>query len=336
MSVREQEVRSLTKNAQNAPALGIGLPVRKRSPVEFWLSLFQLLPPLNTKIGYMVEKAAEEHVKDGKLPASARNSLLERALQRGMSYLFLLDDDVLFPDVTLYRMWVMMQKHPEIACTTAVGVTKLTPSEPLIYQEGVQGAWWDWSLGTIVPIHSAWAGCMLVNMDYVRKVEGPWFNDVVTDDYEEDGERVKKNIWGQDRYFHKTLREKTGGLIVADTGVLVAHFDADLQKTYIVPPDAPCFNRPPQGESFVTFFDDDGLVNWRRMVMPDQPDPDFKGYLKWLTEKYPVPNQRIAMIPIEEKKETTVEKREGYTVSDHRGNKDFVEWFKAIEQEGGE
>jgi hypothetical protein len=328
MSVHEQEVRSLTKNAQNAPALGIGLPVRKRSSVDFFLCLFQLLPPLNTKIGYLVQKADEEHVKDGKLPAEARNAILERALDRGMSYVFFVDDDVLFPDITLYRMWIMAQKHPELACITAVGTTKLTPTEPLIYQEGVQGAWWDWQLGALVPIHSAWAGCMLVNLDYVKKLKEPWFNDVVMDEGGDPDERVKRNIWGQDRYFHKRLREEAGGVIAADTGILVAHWDADLQKAYIVPPDAPCFNKPILGESFVTFINDDSYVSWRRIVIPDSPDKEFKTYLQWLQDRYPSEEPKISMIPEKAVKE---EKREGYTVKDSRSNTDFSEWFDQVQ-----
>ena len=180
-----------------------------------------------------------------------------------------------------------------------------------------------------MPIHSAWAGCMLVNLNYVRKLEGPWFNDVVTGEEADPTERVKRNIWGQDRYFHKRLREETGGLIMADTGLLVAHFDADLQKSYILPPDAPCFNKPFLGESFITFYDDDGQVNWRRVVIADQPDPDFKTYLEWLQEKYPSQEQKIAMIP---EKEVVEEKREGYTIKDSRSNQDFKEWFDRIQQ----
>lgn len=330
MSVIEREGRSLTKNAEEAPALGIAIPCRKRSPVEFWMSVFQMLPPLNTKIGYMIQKADEKHVKDGLLPAAARNALIERALARNMKFLFFVDDDVLFPDITLYRMWVQMQKHPEIACTTAVGGTKLTPSEPLIYQEGVQGAWWDWNLGVQIPIESAWAGCMLVNLDYVRKMEGPWFNDKVVGTDGPHDEKIKLNIMGHDRYFHKRLRNETGGLVVADTGLLVAHFDADLQKAYIFPPDSPPFRRDILGETFIPFHDDSGTISWRRIYIPDRPDKSFKTYLQWLQDQNPVEEKSITIVPTEEKvKEVKVEQREGYTVTDSRKS-DFREWMKSI------
>jgi len=328
MSVVERDARSFTKNADSAPALGIALPVRKRSPVEFWMHLYQMLPPLNTKIGYMIQKADEKNVVDGKLPAAARNALIERALSRDMQFLFFLDDDVLFPDITLYRMWVTLQKHREVGCITAVGGTKLTPSEPLIYQDGVQGAWWDWQLGAQVPIHSAWAGCMLVNLEYVKKMPEPWFNDVVTGVDGPPNERVKQNIWGHDRYFHKTMREQTGGIILADTGLLVAHFDADLQKSYILPPNSPPFTKPILGECFIPFFDDDGTVNWRRIIVADQPDPSFKTYLNWLQDQNKEPAPVISILNNDPPKKP-LEQHEGFAVDDKRKG-DFSKWLEEI------
>lgn len=329
MSVKEVEARSFTKNSEDAISVGIALPVRKRSPVDFWMHLYNLMPPLNVRLGYMIQKAAEEHVVDGMLPAAARNVLVERALSRGMDFLFFLDDDVLFPDITLYRMLVQMRKYPEIACTTAVGCTKLTPTEPLIYADNQQGAFWDWHLGAMTPIHSAWAGCMLVNMDYVRKLKEPWFNDVVTGNVGK-AERFKRNVWGQDRYFHRQLREVAGGVIMADTGLLVGHYDADLQKAYIIPPDAPCFKKRILGESFVTFYDNDGYVNWRRIILPDMPDASFTSYLDFLQQQS-TPEEEIAMVPARTAK---VEQREGYTVTDTRripeDMPDFGQWFKEI------
>ncbi len=329
----DREVRSLTKNSGDAPLLGVAIPCRKRSPVEFWLSVFQMLSPLNVKMGYMIEKADEQHVIDGKLPAAARNSLLERALSRDMGYIFFLDDDVLFPDITLYRMWVQMQKHPEVACITAVGGTKLTPSEPLIYQEGVQGAWWDWNLGVNVPIESGWAGCMLVNLDYVRKMREPWFNDVVTASPGPDNEKVKMNIWGHDRYFHRKLKTEAGGIVVADTGLLVAHFDADLQKAYIFPPDAPPFKKPILGESWIPFHGDGGQVFWKRIYIEDHADTTFASYLDWVQKNNPSQESTISIIPqdgkVEEVPKPRIEQKEGFTVTDNRKS-DFSEWLKQV------
>jgi hypothetical protein len=323
MSVMEREARSFTKNAESAPALGIALPVRKRSPVDFWMSLYQLMPPLNVKLGYMIQKGDEQHVVDGKLPAEARNELIRRALSRDIQFLFFVDDDVLFPDITLYRMWIQMQKHRSIACITAVGPTKLTPAEPLIYQDGIQGAWWDWQLGALVEIHSAWAGCMLVNLEYVRKLADPWFNDVVTDEPKGD-ERSKRNIWGQDRYFHRKLREQAGGLVMADTGLLVAHYDADLQKAYILPPDAPCFRKPILGESFVTYIGPDGYVNWRRIIPPDRPDASFLSYLDWLKDRTPTA-PAITMVP------EPVAVNGPVFAAPPEPTMPLADWFKAVE-----
>ena len=335
MSVIEREARSFTKNADQAPRLAIAIPCRKRSPVEFWMSVFQMLPPLNVKLGYMIQKADEAHVKDGQLPAQARNSLIQRALDRGMQYIFFLDDDVLFPDITLYRMWVSMQKHPEIACITAVGGTKLTPSEPLIYQEGVQGAWWDWHIGAQVQIESAWAGCMLVNLDYVRKMQAPWFNDIVNSPQARSEEKAKMNIWGHDRYFHKKLRDEAGGIVVADTGLLVAHFDADVQKSYILSPDSPPFRKQFLGEAFIPFHDEGGTISWRRIIVQDQFDQSFKTYLEWLQDQTstPVNSEVVTSILPQGQSDPPPQvepvQHEGFSVVDNRKS-DFSEWMKSV------
>lgn len=335
MSVIEQPLRSLTKNSENAPALGVAIPCRKRSPVEFWMTIFQMLPPLNVKIGYLIQKGDEAHVKDGKLPAAARNALIERALMAGMKFLFFVDDDVMFPEITLYRMWVSMQKHPEVACITAVGGTKLTPCEPLIYQEGVQGAWWDWQLGAQIPIESAWAGCMMVNLDYVRKMKDPWFNDQVVGPEVDTGERAKLNIFGHDRYFHVRLKQDAGGIVVADTGLLCAHFDADRQKAYILAPDSPPFKRDILGETWFPFFGDDGTLHFRQVYMVDRPDRSFNSYLDWLKTQEPKHEKEpITLIPTEvpslkERKTVKVEQKEGFTVQDSR-KVDFSEWLKEV------
>jgi hypothetical protein len=281
------------KHASNAPRIAIGLPVRKASPVEFWISMMQLLPPLNVKLAYIIQKGADS--KDGKLPAEARNAILAKAAEDGYQYVFFLDDDVIFPDMALYRLWVAMQKHPEAACITGIYPTKADPCEPLLYAGPEGGAFWDWPLGGLVPVHSAGAGCMLVNLAYVEKLEPPWFNDVVVDHANDDNRR---QTWGHDRFFHNRLRDEAGGVIYADTGVLCAHWDIENQRYYVIPPDAPCFQRPPVGESFVPFVNATGDLAFTRFLQPPGGDQRFVGYLDWLSREQTTPAsvERLNMV----------------------------------------
>lgn len=265
----------------NAPRLMLGLPVRKTSPVEFWVSMLQMLPPLNVRMSYCYQKGAD--AKGGKLPAEARNAILETALRDGIEYVLFLDDDVLFPEMAIQRLWVNMAKHPEAACITGVYVSKSDPAEPLLYANEMDGAYWDWALGDLLPIHSAGAGIQIVRMETVAKIAPPWFNDVIVETNASTDGYLQRNTWGHDRYFHIRLREEGGGVVYVDTGILCAHWDTEIQKNYIMPPDAPCFQRPMAGEAFVPYLDEGGVVQWRRLVPLVTPkDKHFKGWLDWL------------------------------------------------------
>jgi hypothetical protein len=266
--------RETIKTVNDAPMLGIGLPCRNTGPVEFYISLFQALPPLNVKTAYIVQK--------GMLPAAARNAIVETALEKGMRFVLFLDDDVLFPDVTMYRLWGLMQLHPEAAVISAVVPTKLTPCEPLLYDAMGNGAFWDWTMGCLVPIHSAGAGCMIVDLAYVAKLSPPWFQDATMSYTDKDGIRTKETL-GQDRYFMARVREEGGGVVYADTGLILGHMDTHTGLISVLPPEAPCYNRTPEGESFVPGITDEGVIMWTR-YLPRDGNPQFRGYLRWLAE----------------------------------------------------
>lgn len=286
--------RESIRCAPDAPLLGIGLPCRNTGPVEFYISLFQALPPLNVKTAYIVQK--------GMLAAAARNEIIQTAFARNMRFVLFLDDDVLFPDVTMYRMWVTMQLHPEAAVITAVVPTKLCPSEPLLYDSMGNGAFWDWSFGSLVPIHSAGAGCMIVDLDYVKKLNPPWFQDSMTTGPDPDGVNTREST-GHDRYFMTRLAEEAGGVIYADTGLLLGHMDTTTGLISILPPEAPCFNRPPGGEAFVPSITDEGVIMWTR-YLPRGGDANFRGYLHWLAENT---EQKFEEKLIKEKREKNAE-----------------------------
>ncbi len=261
------------KKAHDAPAITIGIPTRGLWPIEFSMSLLQLIHPLNTGMAYSIVK--------GRLPAESRNGIVAEALERQTDALFLLDDDVIFPDITLYRMWNILQRHPEAAAVTAVYATKMEPSEPLIYADDRSGAFWDWPLGALIPIHSGGAGCQLVRMSYVAKLSPPWFNDTVADVQGETGRYRQR--WGHDRYFHIRLREEAGGVVYADTGLLCSHWDTQLHRNFLLPPDAPCFQKDLVGEAYVPGLTD-GVVSWRRLV-PVKQSNTFAGYLDWVQQQ---------------------------------------------------
>jgi hypothetical protein len=272
----------------NAMGLAIGMPVRKTSPTQFWMHWKQALHPLNVKTCYITEQ--------NELPAEARNKILEKALEVGVTHTIFLDDDILFPSITWYRLWVLAQQHPQAAMITGVYSTKLTPTEPLLYNADGNGAYWDWPLGVLAPIHSAGAGCMIVNMEYVKKLKAPWFNDITTLKDDPDGGPPIRHHYGHDRWFHQRLKNEAGGELYADTGLLLAHWDTDQQKAYFLSPQSPCFKRQPLGESYVPFIDEKRGLMWRRYVFGNEPDPQFLGYLDWLSKNQPSETVKMELL----------------------------------------
>ena len=244
--------RERFKVSKDAPLMAIGVPVRKSAAgcVEFWMSLFQLMPPLNVRVAYVIQK--------GMLPAAARNEILRSAIEQGTSYILFLDDDVLFPDVTALRLWAHMKTHPEAAAITGIYTTKFDPAEPLCYEDFGDGAFWNWQLGELREIHSAGAGCFMVDVARAAKLKPPWFQDAHEAD--SSGKVRESYTLGHDRYFMSRLREETGGKVYADTGLLLGHMDFETEKIYVVPPKAPCFQKPPKGEAFVPSVAPDGTI----------------------------------------------------------------------------
>ena len=265
--------RTRIKTASDAPSIAICIPTKGSVPIEFMVAFVQVLSPLNVKILYSFQK--------GKLPAIARNDVLSDCLDAGVHYAWFLDDDVIFPDVTLYRLFGQAVQHPEAAVISAVIPTKIEPTEPLLYASDSQGAFWDWPLGTLVPIHSAGAGCLMVNLEWVRKLSPPYFDDVVESVQETPETPAGHAQYGHDRYFMRKLAA-AGGAIYADTGLLLSHWDRELHKNYLLPTTAPCHQLPPLGEAYVPMLVDKGIVMWRRIIPLRDTEPSFLGYLDWL------------------------------------------------------
>jgi hypothetical protein len=279
--VQVYHARETIKISPDAIRLTIGVPTRGLGPIEFYLSLFQSLQPLNVRLSYSIQK--------GLLPAAARNRILHSAIERNTKYVIFLDDDMIFPDITLYRLYDNMKLHPEAACITAVYSSKLEPSEPFLYNTEGDGCFWDWPLGALVPVESAGAGCMIVDTDWVKKMDVPldadgiptWFDDQVTTRTTSDVRTRVKASWGHDRLFMRRLQD-LGGVNYADTGLLLAHLDCETQRVYIIPPEAPCFQQMPRGEAFFPVYDEGGAIYFRR-IGPVQTSPEtFKGYLQYL------------------------------------------------------
>jgi hypothetical protein len=196
-------------------------------PVEWALSIANVVTPLNGTIGYLVEK--------GRLSSEARNRMTERAIEIGSPYIFYWDDDVIVHPHILYAMHNILETNPDIGLVTGVYCTREDPTEPFIYKEQGMGAYWDFSIDPQDPpedIHGCGGGCIMARLEDVKKMEKPYWTD----------EQIvhKDNVatWGHDIRFVKKFREETGKRTVVKGHLLCQHIDADSGRIFELPPDS--------------------------------------------------------------------------------------------------
>jgi GT2 family glycosyltransferase len=159
--------------------------------------------------------------------ATARNNMAITALERGVKYLFFIDDDVLIPGPIPRRLINFMENNDDVDAITGIYGTKTAPPEPLIFAGDPDntGAYWDWRMGEIFPIWGAGLGCCLIRVSAFEKIEEPFFA------FTEDNDGLNVSTVGEDLYFFRKLAA-AGGKVMADGAALCAHMDRDSDKVY--------------------------------------------------------------------------------------------------------
>lgn len=207
----------------NAPTILVGIPSRGTVSVEFMMCLLQLFQPLNIVMSYYVSK------DPNKLPAEQRETITEHALKIGAKYVLFIDDDILFEPMVLHKLFIDIQTTMDAAVVSGVYGSKTDPSEPHVYKEFGEGAYWGMTLGCIEQVWSFGAGCMLVDMEYVKKMEKPYW----LDEYREvDG---VPGMLGQDINFCRKIQEEADGKCFVDTTIFCGHIDHKTSRIFHVP-----------------------------------------------------------------------------------------------------
>lgn len=205
----------------SAPTLIIGIPSRGKVSTEFMMSLVQLFNPLNMVVTYIIQK--------GMLPAEARESITKYALEVGAKYIFFIDDDILLPPDALYRLNQRMQTLPDAAIVSGVYSSKFDPVEPFVYKEFGAGAYWGFDKKEPEQVWAVGAGCLLVNLEYVKKMKSPYW----MDEYGEINGRA--TFLGQDINFCHKIQQEAGGKVYIDPIVNCGHQDINSGKIFHIP-----------------------------------------------------------------------------------------------------
>ncbi len=215
----------LKKLPDNAPSIIIGVPCRDpklewgRWSPEFCLFLRQLAQPMNYSMNVEVEWA-------GVLPAENREIITHRALEANARYLVFFDDDILMPRDTLHRFMTGMEKMPNAAIISGLCCKKSKELEPEVFKAPNQGRYWHYQKETVQQVWVTGAGCMAINLDYVRQMKQPyWIDEVV--EYKNEIAR-----YGQDINFCRKLQEQTYGKVYLDTNIVCGHMDIKTGVIY--------------------------------------------------------------------------------------------------------
>jgi len=270
------EGRGIIKNQSSAPHLGIVMPIGDKDemivsvdednekkvvghyrqpglvPIELMINAQQVMQPLNITLSWFTMK--------NDLSARLREQMTEQALERGVSYIFYWDDDVLIPHNAWYRMLNFMNRFPDIGIISGVYYTKVVPTEPIIYKDSGEGAYWGFNQSQdSIPedIYAAGAGCLMVRADVLRRMERPWWND----ERSADEEGTWQGIVGHDIRFCRNMRKETGYRVTVDGSIQCHHFDIQNQRVYHAPKQMPSMKDAREIS--------DGYVNLDEKTEPD-------------------------------------------------------------------
>lgn len=107
----------------------------------------------------------------------AYNMITSKALEMGVDWLVIIEDDVLVPNnlFVLLADYINEAKYPVVS---GLYYTKGSPSEPLIFRGRGNGPYLDWTLGDKVKCDGLPMGCMLMHTSLLR-----WMWDNAAEDY---------------------------------------------------------------------------------------------------------------------------------------------------------
>lgn len=205
------------------------------------MSIACMAPPMNSNYCYLTIRGVER--------GSARNKLVEQALEKDVRYILFLDDDTAPPSHTLHKLLFEMENGPEdLGIIGGIYCTKSDPPAPVCLIEEGGGPFWRWRAGEVFEVAGPGekdrkgglgTGCMLIKAEVFRKVSSPWFADIYSLDegrkagvVADDPDLVRFEMT-DDLYFQRKVRQE-GYRIWAHGGVLPIHWDQN-GKYYILP-----------------------------------------------------------------------------------------------------
>ena len=209
--------------------IAIGIPFGGRLVHPKWALSFKTLDfPVNTTQTVISV--------EGKDVTSARNDIVQTAIEQKCKYLFFLDDDVLVPRQTIQALgYLLDQSDDNTMVSTGIYCTKTHVPAPVIYRDDNPGAFWDWQINQVFEVDACGAGCMMINMKVFESLEAPYFR--TEEGYKDiSGEPILHAV-SEDIYFCRSVRAK-GFKIKAHGSIVCPHYDEIQKKFFTLPEDS--------------------------------------------------------------------------------------------------
>lgn len=155
------------------------------------------------------------------LTALAREKLVEQALNAGMDYILMYDDDMILPIDMVEHLLLDMENHPEIDVLAPLAFMRNPPHYAVMYttvegydQQTHQSYFINqfvknYPKDTLIECDAVGFGSVLIKMDIVRKMKPPYFFSTTGS--------------GEDIYFCMKSRQEADARIFMDTRVKLGH-----------------------------------------------------------------------------------------------------------------
>lgn len=155
------------------------------------------------------------------LTALAREKLMEQALNSGMDYIFMYDDDMILPIDTVEYLLGDMEKHPEMDVVAPLAFMRNPPHYAVIYttvegyDQAVHQEYFinhfvkNYPKDTLTECDAVGFGAVLIKLEMVRKMKPPYF--------------FSTTGTGEDIYFCMKSRKEADARIFMDTRVKLGH-----------------------------------------------------------------------------------------------------------------
>jgi hypothetical protein len=123
---------------------------------------------------------------------------------------------------------------------------KANPTEPVVYRQNGDGAFWKWKAGDVFECSGIGTGCMAIKTELFRRLPEPWFLSV-----DEEGTPDTPVVQVTDDMYFCDKVQQAGFKILADTNVMCVHWGWNEAKNdfqaFMLPED--CYPMRPVSES---------------------------------------------------------------------------------------